>query len=250
MLSPQALIKGLVSRILPNYSVDGPESERAARLLRDGALGISFLQSTKHPNAHEGSYFLIPNPTEGTGVAGGILAAFANTTAAFVIQNTADPSTPGAKSIDLDFMKLLYTVAPATATAMRYSVAIDDVSRLPTGGFAKIVGAAGTSSANPAGPVINTSIANAWAFTGGAFATVPVPGPNVRYVAKGAVAGLPVIGTEHLIRFGADGANSGAGTIDSPVSIPPGKWCVVHLWWPGNATTGPSMEYALGQIER
>jgi hypothetical protein len=248
--SPQALIKGVVSRILPNATVDGPESEGAPRLMRYRELGVSLLGSTKHPHAHEGSYFLIPNPTEGTGVAGAVLAAFANTTAAFVIQNTADPSAPGAKSIDLDFFKLLYTVAPATATAMRYSVAIDDVSRLPSGGFAKIVGSAGTSSANPVGPVINTSIANVWAFTGAAFMTVPAPGSNVRYVAKGGVAGLPVVGTEHLVRFGPDGANSGAGTIDTPVSIPPGKWCVIHIWWPGNATTGPSAEYSLGQIER
>lgn len=250
MLSPQALFKGIISRVLPNASSDGPEQEGSVRLARYRELFVSFLGSTKHPHAHEGSYFLIPNPAEGTGVAGGILAAFANTTAAFVIQNTADPTTPGAKAIDLDFFKLLYTIAPATATAFRYSVAIDDVSRLPSAGFAKLVGSAGVGLASQVGAVINASIANVWAFTGGAFMTVPVPGSNVRYVAKGGVAGLPVVGTEHLVRFGADGLNSGAGTVDSPVSIPPGKWCVIHLWWPGNATTGPSAEYSVGQIER
>jgi hypothetical protein len=244
MPSPNALIKGIISRLLPGATPDGPEQEGAPRLSRYREMMVSFITSTKHPHAHEGSYFLVPNPVEGTGVAGAILAAFANVTAAFVIQNTQNPGTPGAKAIDLDILKLLYTVAPATATAFRYSVAIDDVSRLPTAGFVKL------SILNQVGAIINGSIANIWAFTAGAFLTVPVPGPNVRYVARGAVAGLPVVGTEHAIRFGADGANSGAGTVDAPVSIPPGSWCVIHLWWPGNATTGPSMEYSIGQIER
>jgi len=250
MPSPAALIRGLVSRVLPQLSPDGTDSEKAFRLGRDGSVFTTFAHSTKHPQAHEGAYFAIGNPTEGTGVAGGITSAFTNTVAAFAIFNNNDANNPVSRSIDIDFLKLLYTVAPATASAMRYAIAIDDIARTPSAGFAKLTGSAGVSAANPVGQVINLSGAIAYAFTGGVLMTVPAPGPAVRYVARGGIAGLPVVGTEHLIRFGADGANSAQGTIDAPVSIAPGKWCVVHIWWPGNATTGPSAEYSLGLIEK
>jgi hypothetical protein len=240
MLSPQALIKGLVSMVLPSKTLDGAESEGAARLneYREVITPLS-----RHGWAKEGTYFATANPTLGTTVAGAVLAAFAATTAAFVFQNTADPSNPLSKNIDLDLIKLAYTIAPATATGMEYAVVLDNVSRVPSAAFALL-------TPGQVGKIINSTIAKVWAFTGGAFMTVPAAGPNVRTVARGSIPGLPVIGTEHMIRFGTDGASSTACVQDTPISISPGWFAVVYLWWPGNATTGPSMEYLLGHVER
>lgn len=254
-MSPQALWKAMVSALLPQMGQDGPESERFLRVDGYGNLMTIPSTMTKHAQSRQGSAFYIGNPTVGTGVAGGILAAFANTTAAFVFYN--GNSGPLAKSIDLDLIKLLYTVAPATATAFRFAVVLDSASRLPTGGFVKIAGPQATAGqgASALGPVINTSGLQAWAFTGGAFMTVPAPGPQARTVANGGVTGLPVVGTEHTIRFGDightnQGGANGGGTQEGGITIAPGWWCVVHPWWPGNATTGPSFEYGIVYDEK
>ena len=243
MLSPQALIKGLVSRLLPQKSLDGPESERAQRLLEYGEGAVSLISSSKHTLSHEGTYFATTNPTLGTAAAGAVLAAFSATVAAFVIQNTQDSGNALAKNIDLDIIKLAYIVAPATATGLEYAVVLDNTSRVPSAGFAVL-------SPTQVGSIIGATIAKIWAFTGAAFMTIPAAGANARTVARGSIPGLPVVGTEHMIRFGADGSNSAGSAHDTPISIPPTWFAVVYLWWPGNATTGPSAEYLLGHVER
>lgn len=240
MLSPQALLKGLIAKILPIKTTDGAESEGAVRLNEYREI---FIPLSRHGWAKEGSYFATPNPTLGTGVAGAIAASFVNTTAAFVFQNTTDPAQPTSKHLDLDFIKIDYTVAPATATGFEYAVVLDSASRVPSAGFAAL-------TPGQVGAIINATIAKVWAFTGAAFMTVPAPSSNARTVARGALPGLPVVGTEHMIRFGTDGSNAVGSVVDAPVSVPPGWFAVVYLWWPGNATTGPSAEYLLGHIER
>lgn len=241
MFSPQALLKGLVSKLLPSKTPDGAESEGALRLNEYREL---ITPLTRHGLAKDGTYFATPNPALGTAVAGAVIAAFSATSAAFVVQNTGDPSNPDAKNIDLDMIKFMYTVAPASATGFGYAVVIDDVSRVPTGGFALL------ATTLNVGALIRSTAAKIWAFTGAAFMTVPAAGPNARTVARGSIPGLPVVGTEHMVRFGADGQNSAGSTHEPPVSIPPGKFAVVHVWWPSNAVTGPSMEYLVGAIER
>ena len=240
MFSPQALIKGLVSKLLPQKAVDGPESERAPRLNEYGEL-VSPL--SRHGWAKEGSYFATPNPTLGTAVAGAVAASFVNTTAAFVVQNNADPTNTASKNVDLDLIKLAYLVAPATATGMEYAVVLDNASRVPSAGFALL-------TPGQVGAIVASTIAKVWAFTGAAFMTVPAPSANARTVARGSIPGLPVVGTEHMIRFGTDAPNSAACAQEAAVSIAPGWFAVVYIWWPGNATTGPSAEYLLGHVER
>ena len=248
MLSPQGLLKGIVSRLLPQISADGTESERAPRMSRYGEFFVSLMAMTKHPLAQEGTYFVAENPTLGTGAAGGVLAAFADATAAFVIQNTLDPSIPNQPNIDLDVMKLMYTVAPASATGLRYAIKLDNASRIPTAGFALL------GIAQNVGSVLRASIAKVWAFTGGTLMTVPVSSGSARVVAAGAIGGLPVVGSESMVRFGDIGANSSGNTggmsPTTPVSIPPGWFAVIYLWWPGNAVTGPSAEYEISWTER
>lgn len=241
MFSPQALMKGLISKLLPSKTPDGAESEGALRLNEYRELIVPM---TRHGLAKDGTYFATNNPALGTTVAGAVLAAFSGTTAAFVVQNTGDPTNPDAKNIDLDLLKLIYTVAPASATGLEYAVQLDNVSRLPTAGFVLL------ATTLNVGAIIRSTIAKVWAFTGAAFMTVPAAGVNARTVARGSIPGLPVVGTEHQIRFGTDGSSSTACGQEPPVSIPPGWWAVVYLWWPSNAVTGPSMEYLLGAIER
>jgi hypothetical protein len=84
-------------------------------------------------------------------------------------------------------------------------------------------------------------------------ATVPASGGTARFIATGG-GGLPVVGSEYSVRFGADtspcaGPNSSM-SVAAPVLIPPGWWLVMHLWFPSNATTGASFEVDIGTWER
>jgi hypothetical protein len=246
-----AIFRGFVARTLPLGLVDGTEA--SGRLARYSELMVVEAVRTKHPLADEGSYFSTQNPTLGTALAGGIQATFSDTVAAFVFQNTADPSSSISPSLCLDFIKLMFTVAPASATGMRYAVKLDNGPRAPTAGSTKLTGQGGSPGASAAGPVLRSSVANIWAFTGGAFMTVPAS-VNARVVAAGGVGALPIVGTEFMVRFGDNGPNfaaaAGGTSHAAPIVVPPGWYAVVYLWFPSNAATGPSVELDLGWFER
>jgi hypothetical protein len=159
-----------------------------------------------------------------------------------VFQNTADPNNPDAKNLDLDLIKLAYTTAPTAATGMEYAVVLDNASRVPSAGFALL-------TPGQAGAILRSTIAKVWAFTGAAFMTVPAAGANARTVARGSIPTIPVVGTEHMIRFGSDAPSSSTCTQDPPVSVPPGWFAVVYMWWP-TSSGAPSGEYLLGHSER
>lgn len=204
---------------------------------------------TKHVLADEGSYFVATNPTLGTGVGYGVLAALADTSAAFVFYNNSPVNETLAKRIYLDRIKLATTVAPASSTGWSYAIKLDNGAiRQPTAGQAAI-------TPNPAmgsGPL--STVAKLWAFTGGAVMTVPASSANAVNAARGGGGGLPVVGTELSIQFGGDGsaqssANAGF-SIAPPLIIQPGWYAVFYLWFPSNASTGLSAEYEIGWWER
>lgn len=250
-MSLGSLFRGIVSRALPAGVSE--QSEASARLGRYGEVAVLPIVRTKHPLADEGSFFTTQNPTLGTALAAAVQATFSDTVAAFVFQNTADPSMSSSVGLCLDFVKLSFTVAPASATGMRYAVKLDNGSRAPSAGSTQLTGSGGSPGASAVGPIVRSSVAKIWGFTGGAFMTVPAS-VNARVVASGGIGALPVVGSEFMIRFGDNGPNSGAagaGTSHAaPVIVPPGWFAVLHLWFPGNAATGASIEPDIGWFER
>lgn len=249
-MSLSSLVTGFVSSLLPAGSADG--TEKSLRVNRYGEGIVSPIFRTKHPLANEGSFFVTGNPTLGTSLAYAVVTSFTDTVAAFVFQNTADASVAPYPALYLDYIKLIYTVAPASATGLQYVVRLDTGNRAPTAGSTQLTGQGGSPGASPVGYVVKQSVAKIWAFTGASL-TVPAS-VNARTVAQGGISGLPVVTTEHMIRFGDSGANLGGaagGTSHAaPVIVPPGQFCVVHLWYPSNATTPASVALDIGWAER
>ena len=250
-MSLDAIVRGIVARVLPQSFTDG--ADQRVRLSRYGEMQVVQPYRTKHPLADEGSYFTTQNPTLGTALAAGIQTSFSDTVAAFVFLNTADPSQPSSPNLYLDFIKLSFTVAPASATGFRYAIKLDNGNRAPTAGSGQLTGQGGSPGASPVGPVLRQSVAKIWSFTGAAFMTVPAS-INPRVVASGGIGTLPVVGSEFMIRFGDVGPNAGAAAAGTshaaPVTVAPGWFAVVHFWFPSNATTGPSIEPDIGWFER
>jgi hypothetical protein len=222
---------------------------------RTGRYGERYefnLVPTKHMLSDEGGYFVTTNPTPGTTVAAAVQAAFSDTVAAFVIQNT---DSLGGKRVYLDYIKLLPTVAPATSVSAQYALKLEPSSqRAPTAGQAQI------SPVNTNGDDGTKPVTLVQAFTGGAFLTVPASSAASRLVGRGCLRGsIPVVGDELCLQFGAvDPASGGAppatashqGSTTAPIIIAPGGSLTVHLWFPSNATTGLSAEYEIGHWER
>src|SRR5579872_4684368 len=116
MLSPGALLKGLVRRFLPAPSQEGPENEGYLRLLRYNELAVGSMVRKSHLLTDEGTQFVAnaaQTPIIDTGN-----AAFAITHPNLYIANTADPSDPAAKSIGMDYVDLTVTTVGATTTCV------------------------------------------------------------------------------------------------------------------------------------
>jgi hypothetical protein len=246
------LFKLRISRRLPQSDVDGAREGEPARGLRYGEQAIVPIVRTEHPLAEEGSLFTTQNPTPGTALAAPVAASFADTSAFFHLFNEADVNDPAAVSLLLKTLKLAFTVAPASATGMRYLVRLDNVVRTPTAGLTLLAaktGSAAPGAAQP-GPNLRGSVARVWAFTGAAQLTLPAVSASGKVVATGGIDGLPVVGGERTIVFGGDVASTGQTSRANAVVIPPGWSCAIHIWFPSNAATGASVEPELSWAER
>ena len=245
-----ALADSIVSRRRPTPVTDGLTGASADRRTPYGDLNNYSIP--RYSLADEGSYYHVTNPTIDTTVGYGVLAAYAATTPAFLVVNTA---VAGGRTIFLDFLTLRVTVAPASATNWKYVVDVDSTQRIST---APTGGANRTSEVNNINPLMpNDFEGQVWAFTGGTVLTV-MAASNARKVAHGPWANsIPVALDEMTIQFGngAIGATPvatvgrrvvGAG----PVIIPPGCSAAIHMYGASNAITGMSAEYSMGLWQR
>ena len=257
-MANEVVSRGIVARALSAAGFGGDGSQSSPAGQRFGRYQEPYLLSpvpTKHLLAEEGSYFSTQNPTLGTGLAAPVTASFSATGPWLAIFNNADPANPRSPGIDLDFIKAIFTVAPASATGIRYALKKDNGARSPTAGQTLLTGQGGSPGATPAGPIVTPgSVAKIWSFTGGAVMTVAAE-VNASVIANGGAGGLPVVGSEFCVRFGADGPNSGSGATSAsshaaPAIIPPGWFGFFYLWFPSNATTGASLEWDIGWWER
>lgn len=206
---------------------------------------------TDHLLAAQGQYFVATNPTPGTGVklTSDTVTAYSTQTPAMVLQMAKNANNK--RRIYLRYLKLLVTNAGAGLTTLRVNFVIDSVARYSSGG----------TTITPVN-VNGTNITSE--------ATLKAVGPTA--TAGGSTEKLlghdfvstviPVVNDQFIFNFGpiehaiGQGANNLAGTnarlvafTHHPIVIPPGG-SFLPVFWAGNMSTSPSVEFEMGWFER
>lgn len=233
-LSPQALIKGLVSRVLPTVNADSANNDVALRQGSYGELYNQPLVRKAHNLADEGSYFV-------AGTATGIVPTYGTTqVATSPVISIYNGNTAGQR-VYLDYVALTAIAAGACTTLAGYSaiaVVIDNINRYTSGG---------TAMATPVNPnmsvgtlsnvTINVGAIVAPAASGSVRTIVPIR--NIRPGVSSTV--INVVGDMNLLNFGGVEGAVGSITIANanimpqalpPVIIGPGHTALVYLWYP------------------
>src|SRR2546426_264684 len=109
MISPQALFRGLVARVLPTFNADSQNTDIAARMDPYGGLYTQPLVRKAHGLADEGSYFVTNNAQ--TGIAPTYGTAFAATSPFLLVYNGQT-----ANRLYLDYLALVAIAAGASTT--------------------------------------------------------------------------------------------------------------------------------------
>jgi hypothetical protein len=119
--SPQALVKGIVSRTLPDPNPDGFNNDVAMRLGTYGELTVQPVIRKQHVLADEGAYYILHNNQ--TAIAPPTATAFVATTPTMVITNL-DPS----KRMYIDYISLTVVTAftAASGTGPMYGAIVLD----------------------------------------------------------------------------------------------------------------------------
>src|SRR5437870_5511714 len=98
MLSPSALVRGLVARYPPQANPDSQQIDVPPRFGRYGeAYGLSVVRK-QHLLADEGSYFITNNSAQ-SGILSSPATGFVATTPAAIVYNTDSPTAPNYKRI-------------------------------------------------------------------------------------------------------------------------------------------------------
>jgi len=220
--SPQALIKGIVSRILPSSNPDSTNTDVALRQHTYGELMTMPVVRKSHVLADEGSYFVLHNNQ--TAIAPPTATAFVATTPTLVLTNL-DP----VKRMYIDYISLsvvtAFTAASATGT-MYGAIVLDNsaVGRYTSGGTQLT-----TAPQSPNMAVMSTAQVNAYfgaiTATAASAAARTIVGQKVLRPAASATA-VTVIGDTIIMNSGGvEAAVNGSITLLNPniisVPIPP-----------------------------
>jgi hypothetical protein len=263
MLAPQALIRGLVSRILPPINPDSQNIDVSQRFSRYGEGAVLSYVRKSHLLPDEGSYFVTNNAQ--TGLATALLGtAFSQTTLSptLIITNT---DIVGGKRIYLDYVTLATTAAGAAASGLTFIAAAittdTSASRYSSGGSdltANIIVPNSDIVTAKSIAVVKFGTLTLNAATAGAKTVVGQR--TLRPTASGAAA--DVIGETKILNFGGveggmfatyatlTAINSSVQSLP-PLVIGPQSCAIIHLWSPGAAlTTGISYAPEMGWWER
>ena len=261
MPSPSAILRGLVSRMLPQPDADSPYNERAVRLGRYGDMMSQPVFPDDSALADEGSIFVASTAPGATALQLGISATFSATAAAFVLVNS---DTAGGKRAYLRSLKLAQSVAPTSGVDLRYAVVLDSINRMPTtiaqpAGALQGPGTPATASAYQAPASCTNQDSNdrrpiclpffPISIAAGAPPTVPAASPQARtIVGNGYVKNsIPVVKDQYTIQFGgvdAGGTFQAAAALAKIVEhapkvvIGPGQSALIYLWSASNITAG------------
>src|ERR1700741_2674850 len=127
-LSGAALIRGLVSRILPPPNPDSQNNDVALRLKRYGDVLDPIF--TKHAVADEGAYYTACMTPGQSALTYGVQASFSDTAGFIAIMNGDLSIGQGTgKRVYVDYIKFIFSVAPASSTAAWMAVKIDTTYR-------------------------------------------------------------------------------------------------------------------------
>lgn len=233
-----------------------PMSDHVTGIMRGTRYREMYTQSMvlkQHCMADEGSYFIATNPTPGTGIAMAVNATVSETAGNVLnIFNADDPNnTPNGKRIYLDYIKLICTVAPASATALQGFHKVDRYSRYTSGG-SLIAPVNVNMDAAASGIAGNNAIINF-----GALVTT-APTQAARLVGRNAIrSAIPVVGDVYIFSFGdiernISGVTPGVATAMGrtmpcvPIIIGAQQNYSLQIWAPGNAVTPASFEFEIG----
>lgn len=186
------IMAGKAGRGLPSASADGADT--ALRVDRYGGLVVP--AKPKYALADEGSYFVITNPTNGTGVAGiAATGAFSDAESLLLIRNTSTEAE--GKRIYLDYIRLRVTAAGTNGTNHLYVMKLDK-------------GATRYTSGGTAYTPVNVNTASSASFSGtfhfGALVTTAASS-DARLVARGTLRETIVVANdEFTFDFGGDHA--------------------------------------------
>lgn len=194
----------------------------------------------------DGCYFKAVNPTPGTGIAQAVTAGFSATAGLLCIGNPANSK----KIYYPDYLRLIPTVVPASATRSEMLLALDQILRYSSGGstLTAVNSRSGADEACAADLKFGALV-------------LAAEGGNVRRISRGQIrAAIPVAFEEFVIRFGSSGDHT-EGTLGGatavarfinvgPAVIEPGHSLSLHMWHPSNAVTGASWEVELGMFQR
>lgn len=239
---PQAA--GDVRRAKPAFNADAVKA--LLRQFSFGELVVANMLADEMAQAEEGSLFSAVNPTPGTGIAQTIQTTFSATNGILTLRNNAANAN---KRIYPKLLRLINTVAGASATRSEALVSVDNITRYSSGG---------SSIATLANRNMDDATASEAVVHFGAL-TLAAESGSVRRVSRFQLrTAIMVAFEEWVIRFGTgegDGAVL-AGTAPSVIKNLPavvlgqGDSMQVHLWNPGNAVTAPSWEFELCWLER
>lgn len=236
-------IFGKTNRARP--SANSENTQVQPRLARYGEQVVQEISASRFALAEEGSYFSATNPTPGTGIAASIIAAFSATNGVFLIRNAGS----GGEYLFMDYLRLIPTVIPASATRSELLVAVDNTTRWSSGG----------STLTSTNRSMASSAASVAVVRTGALVLAAESG-SVRRLSRAQVGTtIPVAFEETFIRFGGETSASGSigaatglrkGIPVGPAVIGNGHDLIVHLWHPGNAVTAGTWEVEAGWWER
>ena len=227
----------------------------AFRLASRGEQVAINIWNGMHSLAMEGSYWVASTATPGTGIAISVTTGttFSDTQALICLNNT---DTLGGKTIYLDFITMVITTVPTSATSVHLAHRVDAVNR----------GTAGTQlGANLVAPrpsnmnFAGTAIGQCFAL-GASAVSVAAASATVRNLGRNVLRSqIPVIQDQYTIKFGAvenaSSPNIGATTAQNmtfyapPIAIGPQQSYVCNEWAVARsaATSG---ELIVGWVER
>lgn len=242
-----AFFQGITSRILPTRLADG--IQQSPRMNQYGEL-INNPLSENNQFAEEGSYFMIGNPTLGTGLATGATNTAASDLTNYIVLMNMDQV--GGKNVVLDFLRLTCTGAGTAAAALHFQSAIDNSVNRYTSGDALL--------SAPKNCNMNSSIGSVVKAVAGPIVTAAATAQK-RDLGRGCIrVVIPVVGDTYLWTFGKSNAGNG-GLISSgttqcslsfphvPVIIGPQQMFSFNLWG-ASMSAGPLFSFEMGWTER
>ncbi len=239
MLSPQALVKGIVSRLIPTPNPDSANNDVAFRQDTYGGQFTQPLVRKAHALADEGSYYTVNNAQ--TGIAPAYNTAFTATAPFLSIYNGNGVGVPG-KIVGVDYAALVAIAAGACTTAVGYiaaAVVIDQGDRYSSGGtdLSNNIVNANLGVGQASGVKVRAGAITASAASAAARTLVGVR--NLRPGVSSTV--INVVGDMHLLNFGGVEGAVGSITVANanimpqalpPVILAPNQSALIYLWFP------------------